>query len=192
MRYVVVGTSGAGKTTFARALAERWAVPHFELDALHWGPNWTPHPHAEFAQAVETAAAADRWVCDGNYSAVRDVLWPRATHVLWLNFGRGTVWTRILRRTLWRSWTGAELWAGNRESLVTAFASRDSVLLWSLTTYRKNQRQYAALRQDPRYRHLIWNEFRSPRAADEWLGSTNGSSQPACHDESGGRLSVGD
>ena len=40
-RVNVVGTSASGKTTFARALAERLGVRHVELDALHWQSGWT-------------------------------------------------------------------------------------------------------------------------------------------------------
>ncbi|TME62901.1 MAG: AAA family ATPase, partial [Chloroflexi bacterium] len=43
-RISVVGTTGSGKTTFARELARRLGVPHVELDALAWGPNWTLVP----------------------------------------------------------------------------------------------------------------------------------------------------
>src|SRR5262249_18611627 len=41
-RVVVIGTSGAGKTTFAGRLASRLGTAHIELDALHWGHDWTP------------------------------------------------------------------------------------------------------------------------------------------------------
>ena len=40
-RISVVGTTGSGKTTLSERLARCLGVPHVELDALHWGPNWT-------------------------------------------------------------------------------------------------------------------------------------------------------
>ena len=36
MRIVVVGTSGAGKTTLARRIAALLKLPHIELDAINW------------------------------------------------------------------------------------------------------------------------------------------------------------
>ena len=51
-RIVVVGTTGSGKTTLARSISERLAVPHVELDALFWGPNWTPVPVEDFWRRI--------------------------------------------------------------------------------------------------------------------------------------------
>jgi hypothetical protein len=39
-RINVVGTSGSGKTTFARQLAARLDLPYYEMDALFWKPGW--------------------------------------------------------------------------------------------------------------------------------------------------------
>ncbi|WP_043174367.1 AAA family ATPase, partial [Pseudomonas aeruginosa] len=117
LRVVVVGTSGAGKSTFSAALAARLGCTHVELDRLYWGPGWQAVPHERFEHAVERATTAPRWVADGNYSAVRELLWGRATHVVWLNFGRWTVLSRVLRRTLARGLLRTRLSHGNRESL---------------------------------------------------------------------------
>ncbi|KVV64790.1 toxin [Burkholderia cepacia] len=161
MRFVVVGTSGAGKSTFSSALAKAAGCPYIELDRLYWGPDWTAVPPEQFERAVRAATAGDRWVADGNYGAVRDVLWSRATHVVWLNFGRRTVFSRVLWRTLRRGLMRTELSHGNRESLRMAF-SRESVLLWSYTTFARNRVKFASLRDDPKYAHLHWTEITRP------------------------------
>jgi len=165
-RVVVVGTSGSGKTTFARALAQATQLSCVELDAHFWGPDWTPRDPEQFRQRVAEAAAGDDWIVDGNYSVVRSVLWPRATDVVWLNYGRVT---RILWRTLRRAATQEPLWSGNRESFGKAFGSKDSILLWSFSTYAKNRTKYPALRADPAFAHLRWHEFRYPAQADRFL-----------------------
>ena len=56
-RVAVVGTSGSGKSTFARALAERMGVPFTELDSLHHGPGWTEASPEELRARVEAAMA---------------------------------------------------------------------------------------------------------------------------------------
>src|SRR5690349_15844981 len=82
-RVVVIGTSGCGKTVFAHRLAQALACPHVELDELYWGPKWTPKSGADFRRLVHAAVRGPRWVVDGNYSAVRELVWPRATTVIW-------------------------------------------------------------------------------------------------------------
>src|SRR5215213_5524259 len=85
-RIVVVGTSGSGKTTLARELAQRCSLPHIEMDALHWGPNWTEAPIEVFRQRVELALEAPGWVVDGNYSKLRNLVWRRAELIVWLDY----------------------------------------------------------------------------------------------------------
>ena len=124
-RVVVIGSSCVGKTTFAQALARVLSSPHIELDALYWQPNWTPRPPEEFRKLVEQELSQGCWVTDGNYSVVRDLVWSRATTVIWLNYGFPLVLWRALTRTARRVLTQEELFSGNRESLRMAlFSSR--------------------------------------------------------------------
>ena len=37
MRYLVIGTSGAGKSTFAKKLARKIRASYIELDSHYWG-----------------------------------------------------------------------------------------------------------------------------------------------------------
>jgi len=67
MRIVVVGTSGAGKTTLARRIAALLELPHIELDAVNWQPGWrdlTRRDPEEFVRRVNDAIKAEAWVLD--------------------------------------------------------------------------------------------------------------------------------
>jgi adenylate kinase family enzyme len=99
-RVVVIGTSCVGKTSFARSLARVLSVPHIELDALYWQPQWVPRLPDEFRQVVEKELSQDCWITDGNYSVVRDLTWSRATTVTWLNYAFPVVLWRALTRTV--------------------------------------------------------------------------------------------
>ena len=176
-RVNVVGTSATGKSTMATALAERLGVPCIELDALHWGPNWTEAPDAVFRERVAAAIAGDGWVVDGNYARAGPRL-GRPDTVVWLDYPFRTVLGRYLRRTARRIARREELWAGNRERLQTQLFSRDSLLLWILTTYRVRRREYPE--QLAAHPQLTAVRLRSPREARRWLADVPSSAQPRC------------
>jgi adenylate kinase family enzyme len=172
-RVVVVGTSGSGKSTLARELARRWGLPHIEMDALNWEPNWVEAPLDVFRQRVEAAIEAPGWVVDGNYSKLRFLVWSRAELLVWLDYSLPLVLWRLLHRTLRRCLTQEELWNGNRERLLEQFCSRQSLLLWVLQTHRGRRKRFAAQLQQPEYRHLTVVRLCSPGAAKDWLATTS-------------------
>ena len=174
-RAAVIGTSGARKTTFARALAERVGVPHIEFDAFRHGPNWTETPDAVLrrraADAIAAAESAGGWVADGNYSVVRDIVWPRAAAVVWLDYPFPLIFRRLFWRTIGRSVKREELWNGNREQLWRHFFTKDSLFLWALRTHRRRKRGILAAFEMPEHRHLTVFRLRKPAAARRLLES---------------------
>ncbi|OQY23050.1 MAG: adenylate kinase [Anaerolineaceae bacterium 4572_32.1] len=168
-RINVVGTTGSGKTTLAHRLGRILQIPHVELDALHWGPDWMPASLAVFRERVALALSGECWVVDGNYSKTRDIIWSRADTVVWLDYALPLIMGRLLWRTLHRVVAREELWGGNRESLRTTFFSRDSILLWALQTYRRRRREYPALLARPEHAHLTLVRLRSPQETADWL-----------------------
>ena len=166
-RVVVVGTSCAGKTTFAYRLARMLDTQHIELDALYWGPAWTPRP--DFQREALAAAQQPRWVIDGNYSAVRDVIWRRCTAIVWLDYSFARVFSRALRRTAHRIITRERLYAGNRETIRTALFDTDGIPWWVMQTHQRRRRQFPALFRQPEYAHATVIQLRTPAAAEAFL-----------------------
>lgn len=170
-RVVVVGISGAGKSTVARAISSAAQSTHIELDPLFWGPHWTPKPEASFKALVAASVRADRWVVDGNYAVVRELVWPKATTVVWLNLSFPAVFWQVLKRTLHRASTKQPLWHGNRESWRRSFLSSESILWWVITAYRRRRREFEALKREAVFPHLSWVELRHRREVRAFLSS---------------------
>jgi adenylate kinase family enzyme len=164
-RVSVVGNSGSGKSTLARALAARLAVPCVELDSIYHQPGWAPLATLEFARRVAVAAAADGWVIDGNYTAVRPLVWARADTVVWLDPPRWVVMRQIVWRTLRRAVRRTELWNGNRERWQNLFRwdPQESVISWAWHKHAVYQERYRAAAADPAWAHVRFVRVTSRR-----------------------------
>jgi adenylate kinase family enzyme len=170
-RVSVVGNSGSGKSTLAAALAEHLPAPWIELDSIFHQPGWAELPGAEFRARVEALAAGDAWVIDGNYSAVRDLVWARADTVVWIDLPRPLVMYRIISRTLRRAVLRQELWNGNREpwsNWLTLDPER-SIIMWSWTQHAKYRVRYGGAMADPALSHLTFVRLRSPAEVRAFL-----------------------
>ena len=170
-RITVVGVSGSGKTSLARGLTRRLSIPQIELDGLYWGPGWQPIWRDDFRARVAAALAAPAWVTDGNYQSVRDLVWPRATTLVWLDYPLPLVMWRLAKRTLRRVISQEELWNGNRERLRENLMSRDSIFLYALTSYPRHHREYPLELARPEYAHLAVVRLRRPRETEQWLNN---------------------
>jgi len=168
MRIAVIGTSGAGKTTLARRIAARLEVPHIELDAINWQAGWRDlvlHDPPEFVRRVSEAICSESWVVDGNYGVVRDQVWGRATHLIWLDYDRPVIMARVIRRSLLRAVLRIELWAGNREQWWRMFRPSHPVR-WAWSTWARQRREYAERLGREEYAALVVLRLRRPGEAE--------------------------
>jgi len=164
----VGGTSGAGKTTLARLLSQRLDLPYVEFDALFHGPGWTERP--TFRDDVEAFIAGERWITDSDgYSAVRDLVWGRADTLVWLDYSRARVMSRVTRRTVGRIVMRRRLFNDNRERLLAPFVDPGHPVRWAWTRHRRGRATNLQRIADPRWRELSVVRLRSPRETREWL-----------------------
>lgn len=150
-RVNVVGTSGSGKSTFSARLAELLGSPYIEMDRLYHKPNWQESTPPELLRKLDAALEPEWWVLDGNYhSKSFEKKWSRATGIVWLDMSFTRTVTQATSRAIQRIRSGQELWpgTGNRETFRRTFMSRESVLLWTLTSYYRVRRRYSALEQE--------------------------------------------
>ncbi len=167
-KFVIKGTSGAGKSTFGRALAERLNLPYIELDGLYHGANWSEPTSEVFRAQVRQVmdAAPTGWVIDGNYdSRLGDLVVNEADTVIWLDLPLPLKLWRLWRRTVPRIRDQTELWNGNHESWRGAFVGGESLFAWTIRTHVRHRREWPTrFGQDGRLVRL-----RSDAEARRWL-----------------------
>jgi adenylate kinase family enzyme len=97
-RALVIGCSGAGKSSFARRLGERTGLPVIHIDRLFWQPGWVRTADDTYIERLSAVVAQERWIIDGNNSSTFDLRMPRADAVFWLDRSRAL----CIARVLWR------------------------------------------------------------------------------------------
>jgi hypothetical protein len=172
-RIVVVGRTGSGKTTLARGLAASLGVPHVELDALYFGPQFSTVPVEVLRERTIDAVSGERWVTDGNKKAVRDLVWPRADTIIWLDYPLVVSLWRLGKRAVWRtSKVQAEAAeSGDRTSVPKQLLAGAKGVLKALRSHMGQRREYPRLFAAPQNRHLAVARLRSPRATRRWLAN---------------------
>lgn len=175
-RILILGRTGSGKTTLARDLADSIGVPHVELDALYFGPNFSTVPLSVLRERTSAAIAGDRWVTDGNKSAVRDLVWPRADTVIWLDYPWAVSFWRLGKRALWRTsvLTAQAAERGGKAGLPRQFLSAAKGVLTALRSHMGQRREYRRMFTEQENLHLVVLRLPSPRATRRWLARVPG------------------
>jgi adenylate kinase family enzyme len=99
-RVLVMGSSGSGKSTFARRLADITGLPFVSLDALYWKPGWVASDNTEFGKRVAEVTRLPRWIMDGNFTrhGAGEARRELSDTVIWFDLPRSQCVVGIVRR----------------------------------------------------------------------------------------------
>lgn len=170
----MIGTSGSGKTTFSRQLAEILHIPFIEMDAIFWGPDWSPLEDEDLYSRLAESLEGDKWVLDGNYTRTTAIKWERVEVVVWLDFCFPRTLSQAISRAVQRLLSNQEIWpgTGNRETLRKLF-SKDSIVLWTITSYRRKRKNIIEMMGDQEYRHIQFHRLCSPAETAKYLDAVH-------------------
>jgi adenylate kinase family enzyme len=163
-RVLVLGNAGAGKSSFAEALAGKIGIPCIHLDSHYWRPNWVPTPREEWPSVVRRLIDRDEWVMDGNYSTTLEERIQRADTAIYLRIRRPVaIWRVVRRRIIYRERVRPELPQGCYEKVDLEF------LKWIWNHPRRAKRGTFPILE--RYSDSKVVLYLDPREAREFLHS---------------------
>ncbi len=109
-KVIIIGSGGAGKSTFARRLGAATGIEVFHLDKLYWKPNWTKTPKDEWAKIVENLLKKDEWIMDGNFGGTMEIRLAACDTAIFLDLPRYLCFYRTFKR--WKMY-----WKTNRPDM---------------------------------------------------------------------------
>lgn len=156
-KVLVIGSGGAGKSTFARHLGTRLNIDVIHLDTLYWHPGWVETPRAEWRKVIEGLVRRDAWIIDGNYSNTLDFRLEACDTVIFLDIARLIcLWRVVARAILYCGRTRPDMAEGCRERLDWGF------IRWVWSYKRRTRPQIIEiLRQRAQCKQVIWLRSRA-------------------------------
>ena len=97
-KIIVIGSGGAGKSTFSLRLGAATGIEVIHLDRLFWKPGWIETPNDEWSRIVEEALNAESWIMDGNFGGTREMRMQACDTIIFLDVPRLVCIWRVLKR----------------------------------------------------------------------------------------------
>ena len=133
-KILVIGSSGAGKSTFARRLGGILKLEVIHLDSHYWSRGWVEMPRHKWRTVVEELLARDSWIIDGNFGGTLDIRLEACDGVVFLDLPRLVCLGRVLKRVaLYRKETRPDMAAGCPERVDLKFLK----YIWDYPRKRK-------------------------------------------------------
>lgn len=161
-RVVVIGSGGAGKSTFSRQLGETLGIEVIHLDPLYWQPNWVETPKDEWVETVAELIKRDSWVMDGNFGGTREMRFRSADTIIFLDIPRRVCLYRVIKRVIrYRGKTRPDMAEGCKERFDLGFL----IWVWNFP-YDTKRRIEEAIARFPEKNVVI---LRSNQEIDSFL-----------------------
>ena len=99
-RIIVIGSGGAGKSTFSKKLHKITNLKLVHLDILYWRPNWVRMPEDEWQELIKKLVSKDEWIIDGNHNSTLEIRIERADTIIFFDLPRVACMTNAVKRTI--------------------------------------------------------------------------------------------
>lgn len=167
-KVIVIGSGGAGKSTFSQRLGEITGLPVVHLDAAFWRPGWVEPTDAEWDREVADLVSKEAWILDGNYGRTLEMRLQACDTAIFLDMPPFLCTWRVIKRWLqYRGRTRPDMGTDCPERLNLEFVR----WVWS---YRKRSRPRVFERLEAHGKGKRIIILRSPREVEQFLRGAAG------------------
>lgn len=161
-RAIVIGSPGAGKSTFARKLRDKTGLPLYHLDLLWHKPDRTTVTKKEFDARLKELLQQDRWILDGNFQRTLDLRLDACDTVFLLDLPLEVCLSSVEGRVGHR-----------REDMPWIEEEFDPEFKQWIVDFPRNKlpKIYELLKQYQETRHIV--VFRTRKEVDNYFGAAN-------------------
>jgi adenylate kinase family enzyme len=163
-KVLVLGCSGAGKSTFSRQLGEIMDIPIIHLDALYWKAGWIQAGEGEFDSIIdELLVKRVSFIMDGNYSRTLNKRLALSDTIYFFDFSRYLCLYRVIKRRIQNHRrTRSDMAEGCPEKIDWEFIK----WIWS---FKKRSRSKILKALDEAKRYKVVHIFRNPREVKAYI-----------------------
>ena len=163
-RVLVIGSAGAGKSTFARRLGEKTGLEVIHLDKLYWKPNWVETTDkVEWRRILAEILRGESWIIDGNYGSTMEMRLEASDTVILLDFPRYVcIWRALKRVVLYRNRTRPDMAEGCNEKIdweflawIWYYPKRSKPKVENLLRRSENEKKVVRLRSKTEIENFI-------------------------------------
>lgn len=162
-KILIVGCGGAGKSTLARIMGQKFSLPVVHLDKLYWLPNWIKRDSEQFDTMLLSELEKSKWIIDGNFDRTFELRLKYADLCIFLDYDTELCIKSVKERVQkYLGRTRPDMTEGCNEQ------NDDEFIEW-IKSYRENVRpKYLNLLENCNVDYLI---FTSREQTDDWLNS---------------------
>ena len=97
-KIVIIGSPGAGKSSFARKLHNILNIKVYHLDRLLFRPDWGKKPRDTRIDIIQDLVRERQWIIDGNFLNTSELHLQTADTIIFLGICRFRCLWRIMKR----------------------------------------------------------------------------------------------
>lgn len=168
-RIIIIGLPASGKSTLALNLSRLLNIQSIDLDTLQKLTKSSTEPDKIFRMETDKATRTSAWVLAGDYGIVREIIWPRAELIIWLDYPLWTIFRQYWIRSTPRGTYKKIILEEKSRNLLPRIGHLITAFQKISNKHKMKKHNYPLLFSRAGFNHLNVMRFTCIRETQKWL-----------------------